>query len=67
MRAKGDRAKLKEAIVAVVDGQSDLATLDARLVQPYYARVLSEAQGLKLAMSMDGEDTVVVTAVAAQL
>ena len=66
VRAKGDRAKLKEAMVAVIDGQSDLNTLDARLVQPYYARMLSEAQGLKLSMAMDGVDTVVVTAVAAQ-
>ena len=64
VKAKGDRAKLKEAIVAVIDGKSDLAALDARLVQPYYARMLSQAQGLKLSMAMEGEDTVVVTAVA---
>ncbi len=64
VRAKGDRAKLKEAMVSVVEGQSDLSTLDARLVQPYYARVLSQAQGLKLSMMMDGDDTVVVAAVA---
>ena len=64
VKAKGDRAKLKEAIVAVIDGKSDLAALDARLVQPYYARMLSQAQGLNLSMAMEGEDTVVVTAVA---
>ena len=64
VKAKGDRAKLKEAIVAVIDGKSDLAALDARLVQPYYARMLSQAQGLKLSMAIEGEDTVVVTAVA---
>lgn len=64
VRAKGDRAKLKEAMISVIDGQTDLTTLDARLVQPYYARVLSQAQGLKLSMAMDGEDTVVVSAVA---
>ncbi len=64
VRAKGDRAKLKEAMVAVIDGTSDLATLDARLIQPYYARMLSHAQKLKLSMAMEAEDTVVVSAVA---
>jgi histidine phosphotransferase ChpT len=64
VRAKGDRAKLKEAMVAVIDGTSDLATLDARLIQPYYARMLSHAQKLKLSMAMEAEDTVAVSAVA---
>jgi histidine phosphotransferase ChpT len=63
VRAKGDRAKLKEAMVAVIDGTSDLATLDARLIQPYYARMLSHAQKLKLSMAMEAEDTVAVSAV----
>jgi histidine phosphotransferase ChpT len=63
VRAKGDRAKLKEAMVAVIDGASDLATLDARLIQPYYARMLSHAQKLKLSMAMEAEDTVAVSAV----
>ena len=63
VKAKGDRAKIKEAIAAVVDGTCDLNTLDARLIQPYYARMLSQAQHLKLSMAMDGEDTVVVLAV----
>ncbi len=65
VRAKGDRAKLKEAMVAVIDGTSDLNTLDARLIQPYYARMLSQAQKLKLSMAMEAEDTVAVSAVAA--
>jgi histidine phosphotransferase ChpT len=64
VHAKGDRAKLKEAMVAVIDGTSDLATLDARLIQPYYARMLSHAQNLKLSMAMEAADTVAVMAVA---
>jgi hypothetical protein len=36
--------------------------LDARLVQPYYARILAEASSLKLTMQLEGEDTVVVSA-----
>ena len=58
-RAKGERAKVPEAISQVLDGTADLGTLDARLVQPYYAKMLAQSAGLKLAMTMDGEDVVV--------
>ncbi|MFT3987686.1 histidine phosphotransferase ChpT [Aestuariivirga sp.] len=58
-RAQGDRAKVPEAISQVVTGTADLATLDARLVQPYYARLLAQSAGLKLSMDMDGADVLV--------
>ena len=58
-RAQGDRAKVPEAIAQVIDGSADLTLLDARLVQPYYARLLAQSAGLKLSMAMDGEDVVV--------
>lgn len=58
-RAKGDRAKAPDAIVQVLGGGADLAALDARLVQPYYARLLAQSAGLTLTMAMDGEDVVV--------
>ena len=58
-RAQGDRAKVPEAIAQVIDGTADLTLLDARLVQPYYARLLAQSAGLKLSMAMDGEDVVV--------
>jgi len=58
-RARGDRAKVPEAIAQVVDGTADLALLDARLVQPYYAKLLAQSAGLVLTMAMDGEDVVV--------
>ena len=61
--AKGERAKIKDVMATAVDGSAELATLDARLVQPYYARILAEAAGLELSMKMDGDDTVVVAAV----
>jgi histidine phosphotransferase ChpT len=61
-RAQGDRAKLPEPVVQVVDGLADLATLDARLVQPYYARQLAQSAGLTLTMTMEGEDVVVKAA-----
>ena len=58
-RAQGDRAKVPEAIGQVVDGTLELATLDARLVQPYYARQLAQSAGLNLTMAMDEADVVV--------
>ncbi len=61
-RAEGERAKVPEAIAQVVDGTADLATLDARLVQPYYAKQLAQSAGLTLAMAMDGETVAVVKA-----
>jgi histidine phosphotransferase ChpT len=63
VRAKGERAKINEAMASALNGSADLLTLDARLVQPYYARILAEASGLSLSMAMESEDTVVVLAV----
>ncbi len=62
VHAKGERAKINEAMAGALAGTADLVTLDARLVQPYYARVLAEAAGLKLQMVMASEDTVSITA-----
>ena len=56
VRAEGDRAKLPEAIVQVLDGAADLTTLDARLVQPYYATLLAQSAGMTLTLAMDGND-----------
>ena len=61
-RAQGDRAKVPEAIGQVVDGTLELSTLDARLVQPYYARQLAHSAGLSLTMTMDEADVVVKAA-----
>lgn len=61
-RAKGDRAKVPEAMAQVIEGTADMAMLDARLVQPYYARLLAQSAGLTLSMAMDGEDVVVKAA-----
>ena len=61
-RAQGDRAKVPEPIAQVVDGTADLATLDARLVQPYYAKQLAQSAGLTLTIAADGEDVVVKAA-----
>lgn len=59
VRAAGERAKVPEAIAQVLDGSADLATLDARLVQPYYAKLLAAAAGFSLAMAMDGDEVLV--------
>ncbi|HMT14195.1 MAG TPA: histidine phosphotransferase family protein [Aestuariivirga sp.] len=59
VRAKGDRARVPEPMAEVLAGRAALESLDARLVQPYYARILADAAGLELAMAMDGEDVLV--------
>lgn len=58
-RAAGDRARLPEPMARVLDGTAELTALDARLVQPYYARELARAAGLALVMAMDGPDVLV--------
>jgi histidine phosphotransferase ChpT len=62
VRAKGERAKINEAMAGALGGSADLLTLDARLVQPYYARILAEAAGLDLSMVLESEDTVAIVA-----
>ena len=59
VRAVGERAKLPENIVSVIDGNFDPATLDARLVQPYYAKRLAASAGMSLSMALDGADVIV--------
>jgi histidine phosphotransferase ChpT len=59
VRAVGERAKVPEAMAAVLEGTSDLSVLDARLVQPYYAKLLAESAGLTVGMKMDGVDVLV--------
>jgi len=62
IHAKGERAKINESLASSLNGTADLATLDARLVQPYYCRLLAEAAGLELSMAMAGDDIVAVIA-----
>ena len=62
IHAKGERAKINESLAGALNGTTELAMLDARLVQPYYARLLAEAAGLELSMHMQGDDTVAVIA-----
>jgi histidine phosphotransferase ChpT len=62
VRAAGERAKLSEPLMEVLDGKAEPGNLDARLVQPYYAKLLAAAAGLSLGMRMDGEDVVVEAA-----
>jgi histidine phosphotransferase ChpT len=59
VRAQGERAKVPEAMAEIIAGKADLASLDARLVQPYYTRLLALSAGRRLAMTLDGEDVLV--------
>jgi histidine phosphotransferase ChpT len=58
-RAQGERAKVPENIAAVIAGSFDPSNLDARLVQPYYAKRLAASAGLNLSMTAEGEDVLV--------
>lgn len=62
VKAKGERAKINDGLASALNGTVDLTTLDARLVQPYYARILAVAAGMSLTMAMESEDTVAVLA-----
>jgi histidine phosphotransferase ChpT len=62
VRAKGERAKLPQPLVEVLHGTAPMEGFDARLVQPYYTRVIAESAGLSITMAMDGEDAVLVNA-----
>jgi histidine phosphotransferase ChpT len=63
--AKGERAKVPQAMADVLTGSTPADTLDARMVQPYYAKLLAGSAGLNLAMAMGEEDQVIVSAQAA--
>lgn len=63
-RAAGDRAKIPEPQGAVLAGTADFAAMDARMVQPYYARILAESAGLRLTLATDGDNAVLVKAAA---
>ena len=60
--AKGERAKVPQAMADVLTGSTPADLLDARMVQPYYARLLAQSAGLELAMAMGEEDQMVVSA-----
>jgi histidine phosphotransferase ChpT len=62
VRAQGERAKLPQAMSDVLTGVAAIETLDARMVQPYYSKLLAESAGLVLAMAMEAEDIMAVIA-----
>jgi histidine phosphotransferase ChpT len=62
VKAQGERAKLPQAMVDVLHGLAEMETLDARMVQPYYAKLLAKTADLNLNMTMTAEDTVLVSA-----
>jgi histidine phosphotransferase ChpT len=59
VRASGEGAKIFEKTEHVLKSTAQIDEIDARLIQPYYAKRLAEAAGLPLAMSLDGADVLV--------
>jgi histidine phosphotransferase ChpT len=62
VKADGERSKVPQAMADVLTGAAAIETLDARMVQPYYAKLLAQSAGLNLEMAMEGETIVAVTA-----
>jgi histidine phosphotransferase ChpT len=62
VKAQGERSKVPQAMADVLIGIAGIETLDARMVQPYYAKLLAQSAGLTLQIGMEGEDVVAVTA-----
>jgi histidine phosphotransferase ChpT len=63
VKAQGERAKVPQAMADVLTGAVAAETLDARMVQPYYAKLLAESANLSIGISLEGEDVVAVLAV----
>jgi histidine phosphotransferase ChpT len=62
VKADGERSKVPQTMADVLTGAAAIETLDARMVQPYYAKLLAQSAGLNLEMAMEGETIVAVTA-----
>ncbi len=62
VKAQGERAKVPQAMADVLTGVAAIETLDARMVQPYYSKLLAQSAGLSLGMAMEGEDIVAIIA-----
>jgi len=59
--AAGVNAKVPPAVAALLAGDAGGTALDAHRIQPFYASLLAQASGVKVAIAMEGE-TVVVSA-----
>jgi histidine phosphotransferase ChpT len=57
--AAGLNAKLVPATAALVAGDAGEHPIDAHRIQPFYASLLAQSVGLKVAMAMEGEAVVV--------
>lgn len=62
IRAQGERAKLPQAMADILHGAAPEEAFDARMVQPYYTRLVAQSASLAVSMAMDGEDAVLVKA-----
>ena len=58
VRAVGDRAKIPEKTLAVMNGEFEASSLDARLVQVYYAMRLASEANYQVSAGMSGDDVV---------
>ncbi|MBR0893314.1 histidine phosphotransferase [Bradyrhizobium tropiciagri] len=57
----GLNARVPQNIVDILNGTS-ANTVDAHAVQPYYTRLLAEACGLKVTLTLDGDKVIIAAA-----
>ncbi|GKQ56140.1 histidine phosphotransferase ChpT [Bradyrhizobium sp. Ce-3] len=57
--AAGLHARVPQNIVDILNGAS-ANTVDAHAVQPYYTRLLAEACGLKVTLTLDGDKVIIL-------
>ena len=56
IEVNGQGANLNEEICRALEGQSDLGTIDARMIQPYFAGVIARRLGASIELSGSGDD-----------
>jgi histidine phosphotransferase ChpT len=59
--AAGINARIPQAVPALLEGTSDSGSVDAHVIQPFYAGLLARACGLKVDLRAEGQAIVVAT------
>jgi histidine phosphotransferase ChpT len=59
--ASGINARIPQAVPALLEGTSDSGSVDAHVIQPFYAGLLARACGLKVDLRAEGQAIVVAT------
>jgi histidine phosphotransferase ChpT len=61
IHAAGINARIPQAVPALLEGTSDSGSVDAHVIQPFYAGLLARACGLRVDVRAEGQAVVVAT------